>query len=130
RTEMVDGVRVVREAEWVRALSSPICPGFPAAIARTRADLWHLHSPNPLGEASYAWVRPSGALVITFHCELTKQRALLPVYAPLMRHLFQRADGLQATSPQARARADSLVAPYRERFRVVPLGIDAAPLLG
>jgi rhamnosyl/mannosyltransferase len=128
RTEDVDGVRVVRVGEWARALSSPICPGFPAAIARTRADLWHLHSPNPLGEASYAWVRPAGALVITFHCELTKQRAFLPVYAPLMRHLFRRADGLQTTSPQALARPDSLVTPFRDRFRIVPSGIDAAPL--
>ena len=129
-TEEVDGVRVVRVAEWARALSSPICPGFPAAIARTRADIWHLHSPNPLGEVSYAWAKPAGALVITFHCELTRQRAFLPVYAPLMRHLFRRADGLQTTSPQALARPDSLVVPFRERFRVVPSGIDAEPLFG
>jgi rhamnosyl/mannosyltransferase len=129
RVEQVDGVRVVRVGEWARALSSPICPGFPAAIARTRADLWHLHSPNPLGEASYAWVRPPGALVITFHCELTRQRAFLPVYAPLVRHLFRRADALQTTSPQALARPDSLVTPFRDRFRVVPSGIDAVPLL-
>src|SRR5262245_29988546 len=83
REESVDGVRVVRVGEWGRALSSPICPGFPAAIARTHADLWHLHTPNPLGEASFASVQPRGALVFTYHCDLTKQRALLPLYAPL-----------------------------------------------
>ena len=129
RTESVDGVRVVRVGEWGRALSSPLCPGFPAAVARTRADLWHLHSPNPLGEASYQLARPAGAMVFTYYCDLSRQRALLPVYGPLVRALFRRADVLHAISPQALARPDSLVAPWRERFQVVPLGIDAAPFL-
>jgi len=129
RTETVDGVRVVRVGEWGRALSSPICPGFPAAIARERADLWHLHSPNPLGEASFSLVRPRGAMVFTYYCDVSRQRAMLPVYAPLVHALFRRADALHSISPQALQRAASLVAPARERFRVVPLGLDVAPLL-
>lgn len=129
RTEDVDGVRVVRVGEWARALSSPICPGFPAAIARTRGDLWHLHSPNPLGETSWWLARPRGAMVFTYYCDLSRQRALLPVYGPLVHALFRRADLLHAISPQAVARPDSLVAPFRDRFRVVPLGIDVGPLL-
>jgi len=129
RTEVVDGVRVVRVGEWVRALSSPICPSFPPALARERADLWHLHSPNPLGEASFWLVRPPGAMVFTYYCDLSRQRALLPVYGPLVHALFDRADVLHAISPQALARRDSLVAPFRNRFRVVPLGIDADTLL-
>jgi rhamnosyl/mannosyltransferase len=128
-TEVVDGVRVVRVAEWARALSSPICPGFPAALARERADLWHLHSPNPLGEASFWLVRPRGAVVLTYYCDLSRQRALLPVYGPLVHALFDRAHVLHAISPQALARRDSLVARDRERFRIVPLGIDVEPLL-
>ena len=128
-TENVDGVHVVRVGEWARALSSPLCPGFPAAVARTRADLWHLHSPNPLGEASYQLARPAGVMVFTYYCDLSRQRALLPVYGPLVRALFRRADVLHAISPQALARPDSLVAPWRERFQVVPLGIDAGPFL-
>jgi glycosyltransferase involved in cell wall biosynthesis len=129
RTEVVEGVRVVRVGEWGRALSSPICPGFPAAIARERGDLWHLHSPNPLGEASFWLVRPAGAVVFTYYCDLSRQRALLPVYGPLVHALFDRADVLHAISPQAVARRDSLVARDRDRFRVVPLGIDADALL-
>jgi rhamnosyl/mannosyltransferase len=129
RTEIVDGVRVVRVGEWGRALSSPIGPGFPAAIARVEADLWHLHSPNPLGEASFALARPRGAMVFTYYCDLSRQRALLPLYRPLVHALFRRADALHAIAPQALERRDSLVAPYRDRFVIVPLGIDAEPYL-
>ena len=129
RTEIIAGVRVVRVAELARALSSPLCPGFPDALATQRADVWHLHSPNPLGEVSWRWVLPEGAMVMTHHCDLSRQRALLPLYVPLVHALFRRADALHATSQQALERKDSLVWPFRERFHVVPLGIDADPLL-
>jgi rhamnosyl/mannosyltransferase len=129
RTEVIDGVRVVRVAEVARALSSPICPGFPGALAAQHADLWHLHSPNPLGEVSWRWVLPDGALVITHYCDFTRQRALLPLYRPLVRGLFRRADMLHAISKQALERQESLVWPFRSRFRVVPLGIDSGPLM-
>lgn len=129
RMDVVDGVRVVRVSEWARWLSSPICPGFVAALARERADVWHLHCPNPLGEASYLLARPSGALVFTYYCEVGRQRPLLPVYGPMVRSLFRRADVLHAISPRALQRADSIVAPFRDRFQVVPLGIDAGPML-
>jgi rhamnosyl/mannosyltransferase len=129
RVDTVAGVRVVRVGEWARVLSSPICPAFPAALARERADLWHLHGPNPMGEGSFALVRPRGALVYTYYCDLSRQRALLPLYGPLVHAQFRRADALHAISPQALERIDSLVRPFRDRFRVVPLGIDADPLL-
>jgi len=129
RTEVVDGVRVVRVAEVARALSSPLCPGFPDALAAQKADLWHLHSPNPLGEVSWRWVLPDGALVITHYCDFTRQRALLPLYGPLVHALFRRADVLHAISNQALERQESLVWPFRSRFQVVPLGIDSDPLM-
>jgi rhamnosyl/mannosyltransferase len=129
RTELVDGVRVVRVAEVARALSSPLCPGFPDALAAQKADLWHLHSPNPLGEVSWRWVLPDGALVITHYCDFTRQRALLPLYGPLVHALFRRADVLHAISNQALERQESLVWPFRSRFQVVPLGIDSDPLM-
>ena len=129
RTEVIDGVRVVRIAEWARALSSPLCPGFPAALERESADVWHLHIPNPLGEASFQLVRPRGALVLTYHGDVSRQRALLPAYGPLVHAIFRRADGLQVTSPAQLERPGSLVAPFRDRFQVIPLGIDSAHLL-
>ena len=128
RVDHIAGVRVVRVAEWGRALSSPLCPSFPAALARERADLWHLHSPNPLGELSFQLVKPAGAMLFTYYCDLSWQKALLPMYGPLVHALFRRADLLHVIAPQALERPDSLVAPFRERFRVVPLGIDSEPL--
>ncbi len=127
--QVLDGVRVVRVREWGRALSSPLCPDFPAALDALRADVWHLHSPNPLGEVAFQWSQPQGAMVLTYHCDIMRQRALIPAYQPLVHTLFRRADVLHATAPQALARPSSMLAPFRDRCRVVPLGIEAGALL-
>ena len=127
--QMLDGVRVIRVREWGRALSSPLCPDFPGALDALRADVWHLHSPNPLGEVAFQWSQPQGAMVFTYYCDITRQRALIPAYQPLVHALFRRADVLHAIAPQALERPDSMLAPFRDRFRVVPLGIEAGELL-
>lgn len=127
--ETVEGVRVHRVAEWARALSSPLCPDFPAELGRLDADLWHLHFPNPLGEASWMWVRPPGALLVTYYADIVKQKALLPLYAPLVNGLLARAHLVHVISPQALTREDSLVHAHRDKCRVVPLGVDAGAFL-
>ncbi len=127
--ETVAAVHVHRVAEWARALSSPICPSFATELGRLRADLWHLHFPNPLGEASWLWRRPPGALLVTYYADIVRQKALMPVYAPLVRALLGRADLVHVISPQALERADSLVHGYRDKCRVVPLGVDAEAFL-
>jgi rhamnosyl/mannosyltransferase len=129
-TETIDGVRVVRVAEWARALSSPICPGFPAELAKLTADLWHLHFPNPMGELSWQLVSPPGALLVTYYADVVRQKALMPLYGPLLHGLLDRADRVQVISPQALARDDSPLARHRANCRCVPLGVDVEPLLG
>lgn len=127
--ETVAGVRVHRVAEWARALSSPICPAFPAELAALSADLWHLHFPNPLGEVSWLVRRPRGATLVTYYADIVRQKALLPLYAPLVNAVLARADLVHVISPQALERADSLVHAYRAKCRVVPLGVDADAFL-
>ena len=128
REERLAGVRVVRVAEWARAFSAPLCPGFPAAVCRERADVWHLHFPNPTGEVSWLLARPAGALVVTYHSDIVRQRFALPAYAPVVRALLGRAQVIMPTSERYLDQA-TLLRPHRARCRVVPLGIDVAPLL-
>lgn len=121
--EVLDGVRVIRVAEWGRLLSSPLCPGFPAALARLTAEVWHLHVPNPLGEASWLMRKPSGALVVTYHSDVVRQKALLPVYGRLLHALLARADVILPTS-DAYVGHSPFLRRWRSKCRVVPLGVD------
>jgi rhamnosyl/mannosyltransferase len=124
--ERLDGVRVVRVGEWGRAFSSPLCPGFPAALAGISADVWHLHFPNPLGEVSWLLRRPPGALVITYHSDIVRQRLVMPIYGPLVHRLLERADAVLPTSDRYVERSAYLRA-VRGKCRVVPSGIDLTP---
>lgn len=127
--ERLEGVSVVRCAEWARALSSPICPGLMSEISRLKADVWHLHYPDPLGELAWLMVSPPGGVVVSYYADIVRQRWLLPFYGPIVNRLLARAQIVHAISPQALERSDSLLAPFRARCRVVPLGIEIDPLL-
>jgi glycosyltransferase involved in cell wall biosynthesis len=102
-TETIAGVRVVRVAEWGRAMSSPLCPGFPA--------------------------RPRGALVVTYHSDVVRQRMVMPVYGPFVRALLRRADVVLPTSDRY-VDFSPFLREVRERCRVVPSGIDLSALAG
>lgn len=128
REERLGGVRILRVAEWARALSAPLCPGMPAAMAKLTADVWHLHAPNPTGEVSWQLVRPRGALVVTYHADVVRQRWALPLYGPLVRAVLARADVLMPTS-EAYIEHSAFLRPHRAKCRVVPLGIDLAPFV-
>lgn len=124
--ERVDGVRVVRVAEWARLLSTPLCPSMPRWLARLPAEVYHLHFPNPTGEVSWLWVRPRGALAITYHSDIIRQAAVMPVYGPFVRRLLARADVIMPTSDRYIDRSPFL-REHRSKCVVIPLGIDLEP---
>lgn len=129
RRERLDGVRVIRVAEWARAMSAPFCPSFPRELAALEADVWHLHYPNPTGELSWLLHQPSGALAVTYHADVVRQRLAMPVYGTFVRRLLARADVLMPTSDRYIAHSPFL-RPHRGKCRVVPLGIDLSPYEG
>jgi glycosyltransferase involved in cell wall biosynthesis len=127
--EVVDGVRVVRVAEWGRALSAPFCPAMPWHLARLEADLYHLHFPNPTGEVSFLLARPHGALVVSYYSDVVRQAAALPLYGPVIDALLRRADLVLATSAP-HVESSAFLRRHRDKCRVVTLGIDLAPFEG
>ncbi len=121
--ESVDGVRVIRCAEWGRTWSTPLCPDMPRELAKLEADVFHLHFPSPPGEVSWLLARPRGAVVITWHSDIVRQRAALPVYGHFV-HALLRATDFVMTTYEGQAARSPFLRRYPDRIRVVPLGID------
>jgi rhamnosyl/mannosyltransferase len=121
--EQVEGVRVVRCAEWMRMASAPLCPGMPRALARLAADLFHLHYPSPPGEVSWLLTRPPGAMVVTYHSDVVRQAAVMPLYAPFARAVLARARVIMPTS-EAYIDRSPFLRPHRAKCMVVPHGVD------
>ncbi|MCX7716864.1 MAG: glycosyltransferase [Candidatus Sumerlaeaceae bacterium] len=123
--EVVDGVRVVRVAEWTRLLSAPVSPGFPAALRReaARADLLHFHHPNPTGDVAYLLVRPQVPAVMTYHSDVVRQRYAMAVYGAVQERMMRACRVIMPTSPDY-LESSPWLQRHRERCTVVPLGVD------
>jgi len=131
-----DGVRVVRAPCCGTLLYAPLSPAFPALLRRHlrefRPDLVHAHLPN----LSAFWSLLPGLdtpLVVHWHADVLFPRRLVVhrlAYGPyslLERALLRRARRIIATSPDYLA-ASRPLAPFRDKCRVVPLGLDETRL--
>lgn len=121
--EVVDGVQVIRCAEWARVWSTPFGPDMPGELARLRADVFHLHYPSPPGEVSWLLARPRGATVITWHSDVIRQKAVMPVYGHVVRAVLRGTERVMTSFP-GQAEASPILRHCPEKVRVVPLGID------
>jgi rhamnosyl/mannosyltransferase len=124
--EVIDDVHVTRVGTIGAAGSVHIAPAFARWLRKIAADLIVLHEPNPWALLSYAMARPRPPLFVWYHSDVVRpalQYALF--YAPLARLVYGRARRIVVSSP-ALAQHASALAPYRDRVRVIPFGIDPA----
>jgi rhamnosyl/mannosyltransferase len=119
------GVEILRARRLATALSMPISVEQPWRLSRLTADIVHVHSPYPLGEMSALACRRGARLLITYHCDVIRQRRALRLYAPLLRRVLSAADAIVATSPRY-VTTSPWLAPVSDRCRVIPLGVDEA----
>ena len=122
--ETVDGVHVTRVGTIATAGSVAIAPAFAARLRRADAGLMILHEPNPWALLSFALVRPKPPLVNWYHSDVVRHPLQYKLfYAPLARPAYRRARRFIVSSPALGEQATAL-APYRDRLRVIPFGID------
>lgn len=121
RDELAGGVIVHRHREFGRLLSSPLAPGLPLEVRALRADVIHVHMPNPLGELG-ALLNRKAPLVVSFHAQLGRQRALEPIYGPLRRRVLDRAAEILVSSERMGQAPELCTA--AGKTRVLPYGVS------
>ena len=124
-------LRVVTCREAAVVASQPVVPGLPSRLRAAWRD-WRpeavtLHWPNPLAAAVLLalWreAPPGARLYVWYHADVTRQRAVAPLLAPLLRAVWRRAAGVAVSAAELRDRSPHLAA-VRDRVRVIPFGID------
>jgi rhamnosyl/mannosyltransferase len=123
--EEVNGVPVTRTGSAGVALSVPLSPTFIPAFGReaTRADIIHLHLPNPLAVVACLVSSSADPLVVTYHSDIVRQQRALRLYSSLLRRVLERANRIITTSPNLIG-SSPFLHPHAEKCRVVPIGID------
>lgn len=103
-------------------LSQPLALGLPSLVRSSAADVVHLHHPNPLGDLAVL-TGPRRPLVITQHSDVVRQRALWPLYGPLVRAAVARARFVAIGSEQL-LRTSRELRGFEAKARIIPFGID------
>lgn len=117
------GVRVSRAGRLATLASMPISPALVWRLRAERPDIVHLHLPFPLGEAAQLLFGRCRTWVATHHADVTRQRRLLLVYAPVLRRILAGARRVVALSPRL-VESSPWLAPHRAKCVVIPFGVD------
>jgi glycosyltransferase involved in cell wall biosynthesis len=117
---------VKRVASYSSVGSVALCPGFPLALRKARADVIVLHEPHPIALVADFLARPSGRLFVWFHSEVVRPAwRYRTMYRPFLRRVLDRAERIIVASPPMAEHAEQL-AGHRDKCTVIPYGIDAA----
>lgn len=128
-----NGVEVELAACHGQLVYAPVSPAFPRLLARAigdfKPDVLHIHVPNT--SAFWALLSPAARRlpwIVHWHADIpldSRRRALrlaYRIYRPWEQALLRRAQAVIATS-RAYADSSAALAPWREKVRVIPLGL-------
>ncbi len=119
----LDCAHVHRVGRITTVASMPVCPALCSVIRKTPADLVHLHTPNPGAACAFLLSRHAGKLIITHHADTMGRKVLRHFSDPFVMRAMERASHIIVTSKRY-LESSAELAPYREKCRIIPLGID------
>lgn len=119
------GYKLFRAPLLTIKFSTPISFRFFDIYRRIRNnyDIIHWHLPNPVATMA-ALIFPTRAkVVLHWHSDIIKQKKLRKIYKPFQTMLLRRADRIIVTS-QNYFHGSLDLQPYKEKVRVIPIGVD------
>jgi glycosyltransferase involved in cell wall biosynthesis len=121
--ECKDGAQLFRLGCLGTIKSMPLCPALPSHIGRARADIVHMHMPNPAAAFAYIVSRCQIPLVLTHHSDTMGRANIRRLSEPFVQRAMRRASRIIVTS---RRYADTSIEleKHLDKTAVVPLGID------
>ncbi len=122
---VIDGHRAEKAKLDYDFASTPISLSFFSRFRELAAgaDLVHYHFPWPMADLAHLITRHGKPSIATYHADIVRQRAVAPLYGPLMHAFLSRMDRLVATSP-AYLDSSPVLARYRDRTETIPIGFD------
>jgi glycosyltransferase involved in cell wall biosynthesis len=128
--EVYNNVAITRVSKLARISSLPISPAYPFQLISQSADILQLHEPFLLAPLSYlAFIKQAKQkfkrLVIWWHSDIIRQRALAKFYTPLLQSILKKADAIIVATPNHITSSEFLM-DFKSKCRVIPYGIDTS----
>src|SRR4051812_8497081 len=118
----LNGVRIVEAGTLFRFASTPFCPAMLRETRITKADLIHLHLPNPAAVLIYLAANHKGPLVVSYHSDTVRHRVLARAFEPLLMHTLRRSEAIIAFS-EPYVESSPILRQFKDRCRLIPPGI-------
>jgi rhamnosyl/mannosyltransferase len=96
-----------------------------AEIRAAKADLVHVHWPNPAAVLACLQSGYRGPIVVTYHSDSVRQKVLGAAFEPILHAFLRRTQAILATSPQY-VPSSSVLRSHTARCEIVPLGLRLA----
>lgn len=129
RRENIDGIDVLRTASFGNLLSVPLSPAFfwHFALNAIRAGIVHINLQFPLASLALFLTLKliKGKTIVSYHCDVYRQRYLKKLTYLFDRFVARRADLLLCGSPALRDNSEVL-ANIGRKVEVLPYAIDLA----
>jgi glycosyltransferase involved in cell wall biosynthesis len=126
--EEAGNLTIIRLANFGKIFSQPITPMLPFWMKRSKADIIHLHLPNPWAMISYLAFSPKAKLIVSYHNDVVKQRLPMFFFMPLLTSVLKRAEAIVVTS-QNLIDSSVVLKKFRQKCRIIPHGIDTAKFM-
>lgn len=127
-TEDVEGVRVIRSSSLGNMFSLPLSPAFVFAFLRKAKDFDIIHINLQFPLASFAaWLQGpalSGKLIVSYHCDVYRQRFLKCFTYFFDRQVVKKAAMVITGSPVLRETSEVLSWSGRRNIQILPYSID------
>lgn len=123
--EFVNGVRVIRLPLAFTVFSQPVTPSVFSELKLEveRCDIINAHTPNPLFEFALLRAKPNKPIIITYHCEVYKARALNNVYQPISHALLARANKI-VVGTTFHIDHSKWLHNFKNKCEIIPFGIE------
>ena len=123
----IGGVPVTYAGSFGTLASCPVSFSYFGEFRRKvmLADTVELHLPFPLADLALLLSGYKGRVVVAWHSDVVRQKAMLTFYKPLMKWLLRRADAILVAT-KAHIDSSPYLQPFREKCVIVPYGINPA----
>lgn len=109
----------------LQASGTMLCPGMIGWLRKHAAeyDLIHVHHPDPMACLALRLSGYKGRVILHWHSDILKKKAIMAAYKPLQSWLIRRAERIVGTTPVYVAQSQALK-DVQDKVTYVPIGID------
>lgn len=127
-SEKRNGVSIIYTGTFGHIASLPISPSYPFYLIQQTGDILQLHEPFLLGGLTYLTFLKQAKkrfkrLVVWWHSDIIRQKALAPLYTPLLNAVLHEADAIIVATPK-HITSSKFLGYFSAKCHVVHYGVD------